>query len=166
VAGSLIGTKRLYAFAHLNPAIALKPSNFTHGDAVLGCIPKLVAINAAIEVDLTGQVNAEQVGGEYVGGVGGQADYVRAGHRSPGGRSIIALPATARGGSVSRIVHRFDGGVTSSRSDADVVVTEFGAADLRAQPLAERARRMIAIAHPDFREALERAAHELLRRGF
>lgn len=166
VAGSLIGTERLYKFAHLNPAIALKPSHHTHGEAVLARIPKLIAINSAIEVDLTGQVNAEMVGGEYVGGIGGQADYVRAGHRSPGGRSIMALPATARQGSLSRIVHRLDGGVTSSRSDADIIVTEFGAADLRAQPLAERARRMIAIAHPDFRETLERSAHELLKRGF
>jgi acyl-CoA hydrolase len=166
VAGSLIGTERLYRFAHLNPAIVLKPSRFTHGAAVLGQIPRLIAINAAIEVDLTGQVNAEQAGDDYVGGVGGQADYVRAGHRSPGGRSIIALPATARGGSVSRIVPRIEAGVTTARSDADIVVTEFGAADLRAQPLAERARRMIAIAHPAFRETLERSAHELLKRGY
>lgn len=166
VAGTLIGTNRLYKFAHLNRAIVLKPSQFTHGDAVLGQIPKLVAINSAVEVDLTGQVNAEQAGGEYVGGVGGQADYVRAGHRSPGGRSIIALPATARGGKASRIVYRFETGVTSSRSDADVIVTEFGAAELRGQPFAERARRMIAIAHPDFRHELEFAAHDLLKRGY
>ena len=129
-------------------------------------MPGLVTINSAVEVDLTGQANAEVAGGEYVGGIGGQADYVRAGHRSPGGCSIIALPATAKGGSQSRICFSLSGPVTSPRTDMDVVITEFGAAELRAQPMAERARRMIAIAAPQFREGLERDAHNLLKRGF
>ena len=117
-------------------------------------------------VDLTGQVNAEQSGDRYFGGTGGQVDYVRAGARSPGGRSIIALPATAKGGRLSRITARLSGPVTTARSEVDVIVTEFGAAELKGQNLAERTRRLITIAHPDFREALERDAHVIQRRGY
>jgi acyl-CoA hydrolase len=125
-----------------------------------------VTINSALEVDLTGQVNAEQTGSSYVGGTGGQVDFVRAGARSPGGRSIIALPATAKGGKLSRITPALPGPVTTARIEVDVIVTEFGAAELKGQTLAERTRRLIAIAHPDFREELDRAAHEIQRRGF
>ena len=103
---------------------------------------------------------------QYLGGTGGQVDYVRAGSRSPGGHSIIALPATAKGGKVSRIAVALSGPVTTARSDVDVIVTEFGAAELKGQTLAERARRLVAIAHPDFREELDRAAHAIQRRGF
>jgi acyl-CoA hydrolase len=165
ICGMLIGTRRLYEFAHRNPALKLCAAEYTHGTAALSRLEKFVTINSAVEVDLTGQVNAEQVGDDYLGGVGGQADYVRAGSRSPGGHSIIALPATARGGA-SRICARLSGPVTSARSDADVIVTEYGAAELRGQPLAERARRMVRIAHPDAREALERDAAAIARRGF
>lgn len=166
VTGSLIGTRRLFAFADRNPAIALRNCGYTHEAAVLSRLPQLVTINSAIEVDLTGQVNAEQSGSNYLGGTGGQVDFVRAGARSAGGRSIIALPATARGGSVSRIVERLCGPVTTARSDVDVIVTQFGAAELKGQPLAERARRLSAIAHPDFREGLQRAAHAIQQKGF
>jgi acyl-CoA hydrolase len=119
-----------------------------------------------MEIDLTGQVNAEQTGSQYIGGTGGQVDYVRAGARSPGGRSIIALPATARGGKVSRITTALSGPVTTARSEADVIVTEFGAAELKGQTLAERARRLVRIAHPDFQAELDRAAHAIQQRGF
>ncbi len=119
-----------------------------------------------MEVDLTGQVNAEQSGASYLGGTGGQVDFVRAGARSPGGRSIIALSATAKGGTISKIVADLSGPVTTARSDVDVIVTEYGAAELKGQMLAERARRMVAIAHPDFRETLDRAAHVIQQRGF
>jgi acyl-CoA hydrolase len=129
-------------------------------------LARLVTINSALEVDLTGQVNAEQSADQYLGGTGGQVDYVRAGSRSPGGRSIIALPATAKGGKISRIVAALSGPVTTARSEVDVIVTEFGAAELKGRSLAERTRRMIAIAHPDSREELERAAHTIQRRGF
>jgi acyl-CoA hydrolase len=111
-------------------------------------------------------VNAEQSGSQYLGGTGGQVDFVRAGGRSPGGRSIIALPATAKSGAISRIVVALSGPVTTARSDVDVIVTEFGAAELRGQTLAERARRLVRIAHPDFREQLDKAAHSIQRRGF
>jgi acyl-CoA hydrolase len=163
VTGALIGTERLYRFADSNPGIAMRGADYTHGEAALSRLETLVTINAAIEVDLSGQVNAEQIGEAYVGGVGGQADFVRAGHRARLGHAIIALPSSAGGGAVSRIVPRLGGYVTTARSDVDVVVTEYGAAALRGCGFAERARRMIAIAHPDHRETLTRSAHALLR---
>jgi acyl-CoA hydrolase len=163
---ALIGTKRLYDFAHRNPLLAVRSSRYTHDAAVLAQLPKLVAINSAVEVDLTSQVNAEQSGDAYVGGTGGQGDFARAGSRSRGGRSIIALPSTAKGGEISRITVALSGPVTTTRSDVDIIVTEFGAAELKGQTLAERARRLVAIAHPKFRESLERAAHTIRQRGF
>jgi acyl-CoA hydrolase len=166
VTTSLIGTRRLYDFAHLNPQIAVRTSGYTHNPEVLSRLPKLVTINSAVEVDLTGQVNAEQSGSHYLGGTGGQVEFVRAGSRSPGGHSIIALPATAKGGKVSRVTVGLSGPVTTARSDVDVIVTEFGAAELKGQTLAERTRRLVAIAHPHFREELDRAAHTIRQRGF
>ncbi|MFF0490161.1 acetyl-CoA hydrolase/transferase family protein [Nocardia sp. NPDC004068] len=166
VTGALIGTERLYAFADRNPLLRMCPTRYTHDAGVLARLDRLVTINSALEVDLTGQVNAEQSGPAYLGGTGGQVDFVRAGARSPGGHAIIALPATAKGGTVSRITAALSGPVTTARSEVDVIVTEFGAAELKGRTLAERARRLIAIAHPDFRAELDRAAHEIRRRGF
>ena len=123
---------------------------------------RFVAINSAIEVDLTGQVNAETIGGRHVGQIGGQIDFVRAGALAPEGHSVIALPATGAKGTVSRIVGKIaDGVVTTARGDMDLVVTEYGVAELRGRSLGERARAMIAIAHPDFRDDLTRAAERL-----
>lgn len=164
--GALIGTKRLYDFAHDNPAIRMTPTSYTHDAGVLGQLSRLVTINSALEVDLTGQVNAEQSGAAYLGGTGGQVDFVRAGARSPGGAALMVLAATAKGGSISKIVPALAGPVTTARTEVDVVVTEFGAAELKGQTLAERTRRLIAIAHPDFQEDLSRAAHEIQQRGF
>jgi acyl-CoA hydrolase len=166
VTGNLIGTRRLHEFAHRNPGIRMCDSSYTHAGPVLAGLDKLVTINSAVEVDLTGQVNAEQAGDAYLGGTGGQVDFVRAGARSPGGHAIIALPATARGGTVSRITARLSGPVTTARSEVDVIVTEFGAAELKGQSLAERTRRLIAIAHPGFREDLEQQARLIQQRGF
>ncbi|MCK0092079.1 acetyl-CoA hydrolase [Rhodococcus sp. F64268] len=166
ITGALIGTRRLYDFAHDNPQIRMCPTSYTHDAAVLAQLERLVTINSAMEVDLTGQVNAEQSGAAYLGGTGGQVDFVRAGSRSPGGHAIIALPATAKGGTISRITTALSGPVTTARSDVDVIVTEFGAADLRGRSLAERARRLISVAHPDFREDLARDAHTIEQRGF
>jgi acyl-CoA hydrolase len=164
--GSLLGTDRLYRFAHKNRAIRLFTQKHTHRLEILSRIDQFVALNSAIEVDLTGQVNAEVAAGDYIGGVGGQGDFVRGAQMARGGRSIIALPATARDGAVSRIVPRLEEGVvTTVRSDADLIVTEFGAAELRGQPIEERVSRMAAIADPRFREQLERAGHEITRRG-
>jgi acyl-CoA hydrolase len=166
VTGALIGTRRLYDFAHRNPQIRMCATSYTHDAAVLARLDNLVTINSALEVDLTGQVNAEQSGPAYLGGTGGQVDFVRAGARSPGGHAIIALPATAKGGTISRITASLSGPVTTARSEVDVVVTEFGAAELKGQTLAERTRRLVAIAHPDFREDLAREASVIQQRGF
>ena len=163
--GALIGTRRLYDWAHRNPAIRMTATSHTHDAAVLGRLSRLVTVNSALEVDLTGQVNAEQSGDAYPGGTGGQVDFVRAGARSPGGRSLIVLPATAKTGTVSRIVATLSRPVTTARSEVEVVVTEFGAAELKGFSLAERTRRLIAIAHPQFREDLARAAHVIQKRG-
>jgi len=166
VTGALIGTERLYRFADRNPRISMRTSAYTHDPAVLARLDRLVTINSAMEVDLTGQVNAEQSGSSYVGGTGGQVDFVRAGARSRGGHAVIALPATAKGGTISRITTTLSGPVTTARSDVDVIVTEYGAAELAGRTLAERARRLVAIAHPDFRAELERTAHAIEQRGF
>lgn len=166
VTTAIMGTQRLYDFVHKNPCVAVRSSAYVHDAAVLSRLRHFVTINSAVEIDLTGQVNAEQSGAQYVGGTGGQVEFVRAGSRSVGGHSIIALPSTAKNGSVSRITVGLSGPVTTARSDVDVVVTEFGAAELKGQKLAERTRRLIAIAHPDFREELDRAAQTIQRRGF
>jgi acyl-CoA hydrolase len=166
-AALLVGTDRLYRFAHRNRAIKLFTYMHTHRAEILSQLGNFIAINSAVEVDLTGQINAETAGGEYIGGTGGQGDYVRGAQLATTGRSIIALPATARDDTISRIVPRLaDGIVTTPRSDADLIVTEFGAAELRGRTLAERARRMAAISHPDFRAELEEAAESLARRGY
>jgi acetyl-CoA hydrolase len=163
-ANVLFGTARLNALAHHNPAFQIREQTYTHGADVLSKIPHLRAINSAIEVDLSGQVNAEVANGQYIGAVGGQVDFVRGANAAPHGRSIIALPATAKQGQISRIVGTLaNGTVTSLRSDADLVVTEFGIAELRGKTLAERARRMIAIAAPQFQESLSRAANAVLK---
>lgn len=164
--GALIGTRRLYDFAHRNPAIRMTAASHTHDAGVLGKLSRFVSINSAIEVDLTGQVNAEASGSAYLGGTGGQVDFVRAGARSPGGHSLIALSATAKGGTLSKIVPALSGPVTTARSEVDVIVTEFGAAQLKGRSLAERAKALVAIAHPDFREALDHQAHAIAQRGF
>lgn len=164
--GALIGTRRLYDWAHNNAAIRMTPTGYTHDAGVLSKLSRLVTINSAMEVDLTGQVNAEQSGSAYMGGTGGQVDFVRAGARSPGGASLMVLGSTAKGGTISKIAPTLSGPVTTARTEVDVVVTEYGAAELKGQCLAERTRRLIAVAHPDFREELSRAAFEIQQRGF
>lgn len=157
VGGLLLGTRKLFDFAHGNPKLRLRSSDYTHDPRVLGGIERFVAINSALEVDLTGQVNAEVAGGSYVGAVGGALDFIRAANASPGGVSLIVL-ASSVGTKVSRIVAQLSGPVATPRSEAGVIVTERGAADLRGCTLAERAHRMLAIAHPAFRESLESEA--------
>lgn len=162
VAGVLYGSTRLYQWADRNPALSLRPVSYTHDPAVLASFGTLFAINSAVEVDLTGQVNAEVVDGRHVGAVGGLAVFARAAARSRAGRSITALPSTAAGGTRSRIVANLNGGVaTVPRADADLVVTEHGVADLRGATLAERARRLIAVAHPEHRSWLSGHASAL-----
>ncbi|MBU9294359.1 acetyl-CoA hydrolase [Burkholderia multivorans] len=156
VGGVIIGSARVRRFAHRNPALELRGTEYTHNPHVLRRIERFTAINSAVEVDLTGQVNAEVVGGTYVGAVGGVGDFLRAAQASRGGVPIVALPSTA--GAHSRIVTTLSGPVTVPRSDACVIVTEYGIADLRGLSLAQRVPKMIAIAHPDHRERLARAA--------
>jgi acyl-CoA hydrolase len=139
IGGALIGTPRLFAWARENPKLRLCSSDITHGAAGLSGIERFVAVNSAVEVDLTGQVNGEVAGGSYVGAVGGALDFVRAASQSPGGLSITVLPA-------ARIVERLSGPVSIPRSETGLVVTEHGVADLRGCTLAERERRMRAIA--------------------
>jgi acyl-CoA hydrolase len=124
---------------------------------VLAQLPDFVSVNSAVEVDLFGRVNAEVAGGHYVGGVGGAMDFIRGAAAAPGGRAVIALPSVSRDGKASRIVASCTT-VTTSAADADVVATEWGVAELRGIDYAERSRRIAAIAHPEHREALERAA--------
>lgn len=156
VGGVIIGSARVRRFAHRNPALELRGTEYTHNPHVLRRIDRFTAINSAVEVDLTGQVNAEVVGGTYVGAVGGVGDFLRAAQASRGGVPIVALPSTA--GAHSRIVTKLSGPVTVPRSDACVIVTEYGIADLRGLSLAQRVPKMIAIAHPDHRERLAREA--------
>ena len=134
----LIGSRRLFEFARENHTVRLRSSEYTHDPRVLASIERFVAINSAVEVDLTGQVNSEVANGSYVGAVGGAPDFARAASQSPGGVSIILIPS-------ARIVERLGGPVTVGRSDAGVIVTEKGAADLRGCSLRERERRMASI---------------------
>lgn len=161
VTGVLLGSRRLYDFAHHNSTLRLAPPRETHGLSYISQLSKFYAINSALEVDLTGQVGAEVAGRRHVGAVGGQVDYVRAARMSEGGRAIIAFPSTTRDGA-SRIVPQTNT-VTCARSDVDAIVTEHGVAHLRGQTLTERARRMIAIAAPQWREELSRTWHEMQR---
>lgn len=135
VAGALMGTRLLFDWARDNAALRLYSSDYTHAAAVLGKIERFVAINSAVEVDFTGQVNGEVAKGVYIGAVGGALDFVRAANQSPGGVSIIVLPA-------NRIVETLSGPVSVPRSEAGVIVTENGAADLRGCTLRERERRL------------------------
>ena len=152
VAGIMFGSRRIQQFCHRNPAVQFRSNAYTHNAGVLASIERFAALNTAIEVDLSGQINAEVAGGVYVGAVGGALDFLRGAHRSKGGLPIVALPSTA--GKSSRIVAKLSGPVSTPRSDAGFIVTEYGVADLRGAPLSERPRRLIAIAHPDFREQL------------
>jgi len=163
ITGTLIGTKKLYDFADNNPGLRMEPTTVTHDIRVVSQLSNFVSLNSALEVDITGQVNAEGIGPKYFGSVGGQVDYVRAAGLSPGGCSIIALRSSAKGGAISKIVSQLSGPVTTPRSDVGVVVTEFGAADLRGLPFSQRAKAMISIAPPEHRERLEREAYDLLR---
>ena len=153
----LMGTKRLYDFANHNDSVKMAPVDYVNNPAVIGKLDNLISINSCIEVDLQGQVNSETMGLRQFSGVGGQVDYVRGAAISKGGKSIMAIPSTARKGTVSRIVANFAPGtaVTTSRNDVDYIVTEYGTARLMGLSLRERAKALIGIAHPQFRDELE-----------
>jgi acyl-CoA hydrolase len=154
-----MGTRRLFDFVHENPRVNMDSSAFVHDPETVARLDRFVAINSALEVDLTGQVTAESLGPREVAGVGGQFDFVLGASRSRGGAAIIALPSTGRDGRVSRIVPRLAPGaaVTSPRFLADWVVTEYGTAALRGKGERGRAEALLAVAHPRFQGELERA---------
>jgi len=155
--GEIMGTEALFRWVHENPRVHMEPSTAIHDPRVVARIDRFVSINSAIEIDLTGQVNAEAIGDRQVAGIGGQFDFVT-GAALGGGRSVIALPSTGRGGETSRIVTRLGAGapVTTPRHLVDCVVTEFGRAELRGLTDEQRARELTRLAHPRFRDGLER----------
>src|SRR2546428_8377684 len=154
--GEGMGTQRLFDFLHENPVVNMEPSSFVHDPETVARLDRFVAINSALEIDLTGQGTAERLGPRQVAGIGGQFDFVLGASRSRGGAAVIALPSTGRDGAVSRIVPSLQPGaaVTSPRALADWVVTEHGAAALRGKGERGRAEALIAVAHPRFREEL------------
>ena len=168
VATFLMGTQRLYDFVDDNPSVYMAPATFTNDPYIAGQNDNLVSINSCVQVDLLGQVCSETIGSAQFSAVGGQVDFVRAAAISKGGRSIIAMPSTAAGGKVSKIVAAIDEGaaVTTSRNDVEYVITEYGIANLRYYTIRERARALIEIAHPEFRDELKAAFEKRFSCGY
>jgi 4-hydroxybutyrate CoA-transferase len=163
VAGFLLGTRRLFDWVHDNAMVELHPTDYINDPFVIARHERMVAVNSALQIDLTGQVCADSIGTRLYSGAGGQVDFIRGAARSPGGLPIIALPATAKQGAISRIAPTLDGGagVVTSRYDVRCVVTEYGVAHLHGKTLAQRARALIEVAHPAFRETLTASARQL-----
>jgi 4-hydroxybutyrate CoA-transferase len=164
VTAFVMGSRRLYEFVHDNPMVEMRPVDFTNDTHVIRSFSRMVAINSAIEVDLTGQVAADSIGHRLYSGVGGQMDFVRGAALASEGRAIIALPSTAAGGSVSRIAASLNegAGVVTTRAHVQTIVTEWGVAELFGKSTRERAEALIAIAHPDFRDELAAEAQRNL----
>lgn len=162
VAGFVLGTQKTFDFIDNNPIVEFRPTEYVNDVNVIAQHDNMVAINSAIEVDITGQVCADSIGPKLYSGFGGQVDFIRGASMSKGGKPIIALPSTAKGGDISRIVSQLKpgAGVVTTRADVRWVVTEYGAVNLYGKSLRERAKLMIGIAHPDHREELERYAKE------
>ncbi len=162
VASFVLGTKPLFEFIHNNPIVEFHPSDYVNDPFIIGQNHKMVAVNSAIQVDLTGQVCSDSIGDTVYSGFGGQVDFVRGAARAPDGKAVIALLSTAKEGEISRISPYLDegAGVVTSRADVHYVATEYGVADLNGKSLRERARALIEIAHPRFREELEEGARK------
>lgn len=162
VAGFVIGTKALFDYVNDNPIIELHPTEYVNDPFIIAQNDKMVSINSALEVDLTGQVCADSIGTKFYSGVGGQVDFVRGACRSKGGMSIIALPSTAKDDTLSRIVPMLKpgAGVTTTRNDVRYIATEYGIATLFGKTIAQRVQELINVAHPKFREELAAAARE------
>jgi len=162
VAGFVIGSHGLFEYIHDNPIFEMHPTEYVNDPFVIAQNDRMISINSAIEVDLTGQVCADSIGTRFYSGVGGQLDFVRGAARSNGGMTFIALPSTARGGTLSRIVPniKLGAGVTTTRNDVHFIATEFGVADLYGRTINERVHALVNIAHPDFREELMAYARE------
>ncbi len=159
----VIGSKRLYDFVDNNPLVEFQTSDYINDPQIICQNHKMTAINSALQVDLGGQVAADSIGTYLYSGFGGQVDFIRGASRAKGGKAIIAMPSTAKGGTVSRISTFLSpgSGVVTSRADVHYVVTEYGVAQLYGRTLKERARALIAIAHPNFREALTRESKSI-----
>jgi acyl-CoA hydrolase len=162
VTAILLGSRRLYDFVDDNPQIEMRSVDFTNDTHIIASFATMTAINSAIEVDLTGQVVADSIGRRIYSGVGGQMDFIRGAALAPEGRAIIALPSTAKGGTMTRIVPALQvgAGVVTTRAHARTIVTEFGVAELFGRSLRERAAALIGIAHPDHRDRLRAHARE------
>ena len=158
VAAGVVGGEKLIRFVHRNPAVEIHPYSYTHDIMTISQIEDFIVVLSALEIDLTGQVNAESIGDKQVSAVGGQADWIRGAALAPRGKAIIAFPSTVRG-KASRILARFKEGaiISTPRYDVDYIVTEHGIAELKGKTLSERTQALISIAHPDFREELEKA---------
>jgi acetyl-CoA hydrolase len=156
IAGFVLGTKRVYDFINNNPVIEFHPQEYVNDPFIIAKNKKMIAINSAIEVDLTGQVCADSIGTKFYSGIGGQVDFLRGSAHSDGGKGIIALPSVTKNGNISRIVPKLNpgAGVVTSRGDVQYVVTEYGVAQLFGKSIKERARELIRIAHPKFRDEL------------
>ena len=161
VAAFLMGSKKLYDFVDNNPDVMMLTVDYVNDPVVVSRQNKMVSINSCLQVDFNGQVNSESMGINQFSGIGGQLDYVRGASMCPNGKSILAMPSTAKHGTISRIVPVFEPGttVTTTRTDVHYIVTEYGVANLRGKSLRERARLLINIAHPDFRDELWAAYH-------
>jgi acyl-CoA hydrolase len=164
VTGFTMGSERLYRFVNDNPEVTFLDIEFVNNPVVIAKNPQVTSINSAIQIDLTGQVCADSMGHKIYSGVGGQVDFVLGASFSEHGKSIIALPSTAKKGTLSRLVPALErgAGVVTTRALVDYVVTEYGIAELRGRSIAERARDLINISHPDFREELSREARDTL----
>ncbi len=162
IAGFVLGTKRLFKFIDNNPVIEFHPQEYVNDPFIIAQNKKMVAINSAIEIDITGQVCADSIGTKIFSGIGGQVDFIRGAAHSEGGKPIIALPSITKDGEVSRIVPQLNpgAGVVTSRGDVHYVITEYGVAYLFGKSLKERARELIRIAHPKFRDELTKYAKE------
>ncbi|WP_437300318.1 acetyl-CoA hydrolase/transferase family protein [Sorangium sp. So ce426] len=162
VTSFLLGSRALYAWAHENPVIEMRGSAFTNDPLTIARNDRMIAINAALAVDLTGQVAADTLMGRFFSGIGGQVDFIRGAARSAGGKPIIALRSTAKDGTISRIQPAFEqgAGIVTSRGDVHYVVTEHGVADLWGRNIRQRALALIEIAHPDHRADLLAAAKQ------
>jgi acyl-CoA hydrolase/GNAT superfamily N-acetyltransferase len=160
VTSFVMGSRKLYEWCHDNPVLEMRPSDFTNDPFTIARNDTMIAINSALAVDLTGQVAADTLLGRFFSGIGGQVDFIRGAARSRGGKSIVALPSTAKKGTVSRIHAAFEqgAGIVTSRGDVRYVVTEFGVADLWGKNIRQRTLALIDIAHPDFRAELLAAA--------
>jgi itaconate CoA-transferase len=156
-----MGQKAMYDFLNDNPSVESHPVDYVNDPFVIAQNDNVISINAALQIDLTGAVNAEHMLGHQYSATGGQLDFVRGAYASRGGKSFIACQSTAAKGKVSRIVARLEGPVTTPRTDTHIVVTEFGWADLKGKSSAERAKALIALAHPEFQGELTAAAKEI-----